>query len=236
MLKHKNNTLLCFSPPVMAATVLIEGALLIYTLWRYKMSMLVRLVALTLFFLALFQFCEYHVCTGMGLSIANWSRLGYAAITALPPLGIHILHVLAKKPQRRLVFTAYATMLGFIAYFLLVPGVFEGYQCTGNYVIFQIGIKASFAYGAYYYGWLLTALVLGASWFKELNGRKSTRKQANSVLALMLGYLVFLVPTALTYSVDPSARRGIPSIMCGFAVLFALILALYILPRSAKKK
>jgi len=52
----------------------------------------------------------------------------------------------------------------------------------------------------------------------------------------MVGYLVFLVPTALAYSVSPATRRGIPSIMCGFAVLFALILTLYVLPLAATRR
>jgi hypothetical protein len=37
-------------------------------------------------------------------------------------------------------------------------------------------------------------------------------------------------------TVKPETRQGIPSVMCGFAVLFALILAGYILPRAGKIK
>jgi hypothetical protein len=54
------------------------------------------------------------------------------------------------------------------------------------------------------------------------------------LLAMVVGYLVFLVPTALANTVAPETRRGIPSIMCGFAVLFALILAVYITPRIGR--
>lgn len=237
MFKKKNTMLMCFSPPVMVVTVIIEVSLLFYTLWRYKMNTLARLVVLALLALAAFQLCEYYVCTGSGASIGGWSRLGYAAITTLPPLGLHILHVLAKKPSRRLVIASYASMIGFITYFLVVKGVFSGYQCTGNYVIFQIGVNAAIAYGIYYYGWLLVALALGARWANGLakQGKKSI-KQVNSIKGLIVGYLVFLVPTALAYSVSPSARRGIPSIMCGFAVLFAIILTIYILPLVSKSK
>jgi len=53
---------------------------------------------------------------------------------------------------------------------------------------------------------------------------------------LVLGYLVFLIPTALANSVKPETRRGIPSIMCGFAVLYAIILALYILPKVGARR
>ena len=54
--------------------------------------------------------------------------------------------------------------------------------------------------------------------------------------SLMFGYLVFLIPTATVNYIKPETRAGIPSIMCGFAVFFALILAFKILPLAAKKK
>ncbi len=234
MAKNSGTQFNCFSPPVMIATIIVESGLLIYTLWRYKLTTLSRLVALCLLALAVFQISEYNVCTYSGLGLVNWSRIGYVAITLLPPLGLHILHVLADKPKRRLVIASYISMLGFIAYFLNYHSAFIGYQCTGNYVIFQIGLKSSLAYGLYYYGWLLTAMVYGAIWARQLAKQGSAEfRRLKTIRALILGYLVFLVPTALVYSVNPSSRRGIPSIMCGFAVLFAVILTVYILPLAA---
>lgn len=234
-MKKRGTTLFCFSPPVMIATLIVESTLLIYTLVRYKMDILVRLVALTLLTLAIFQLSEYHVCTGFGLRAVDWSRLGYAAITMLPPLGLHMLHVIAKKPRRRLVTTAYVSMFLFIWYFLAYSVAFTGYQCTGNYVIFQIGIMPSLVYGAYYYGWLFMAIGLAAHWANQLHehGSKSVHR-LKAVKGMIVGYAVFLVPTAIVYTVNPAYRRGIPSIMCGFAVLFALILSLYILPNAKR--
>jgi len=233
----KSTTFNCFSPPVMIATFVIEIVLAAYTLFRYKLNTLGRLAVAMLVALAVFQLCEFHVCSGWGVRATEWSRLGYVAITLLPALGLHMLHVIAGKPHRKLVAAAYVTMAGFIAYFLLVPSAFRSYQCTGNYVIFQIGERAAIMYGLYYYGWLLAALSLGVSWANEFKAKGDTHKrQLNGVKALVIGYLVFLVPTAMANSVTPSTRRGIPSIMCGFAVLFALILALYILPRLGLKR
>ena len=227
----------CFSPPVMIVTVIIELFLALYGLWRYKMNTLLRLVTLCLLSLAIFQICEYNVCTGPGIRAADWARLGYVFISVLPPLGLHIMHVLAGKPGRKLVVLAYMSMAAVIVYFLTYRAAFAGYQCTGNYVIFQIGVTASIVYGVYYYGWLMTALVLGARWANQAlkSGSKQLTK-LRAIQAMMIGYLVFIVPTAIVYSISPSSRRGIPSIMCGFAVLFALILALYILPLVATKR
>jgi hypothetical protein len=227
----------CFSPPVMLATLIIETGLAIYTLWRYKISTLTRLAVALLVLLAVFQLSEYHVCTATG-SAGSWSRLGYVAITLLPPLGLHLLHVLAGKSRRRLVAATYAIAAGFVGYFLTYHAAFTGYHCTGNYVIFQIGHGPALAYAAYYYGWLILTIGLAGRWANELLKKgRSTVPRLRAVQALIIGYLVFLVPTTVANTVKPSTLSGIPSIMCGFAVLFAFILALYIVPRvTAKRK
>lgn len=221
----------------MLATFIIEMVLAGYTVWRYKLQTLGRLVTISLVALAVFQLCEYHVCGGWGVRASEWSRAGFVAITLLPPLGLHILYVLANKPGRRLVGAAYVTMVGFVAFFLLDRAAFQSYQCTGNYVIFQIGMQAARVYAVYYYGWLLAAMSLGVRWVTQLKQQgKATFNRLQAVRGLIIGYLVFLVPTALANSVKPETRRGIPSIMCGFAVLFALILTMYIMPRLASKR
>lgn len=237
MLRQKN-TFYCFSPPVMLATFAIEIILALYTLWRYKWSTAVRLAVALLGFLALFQLAEYFVCGGAGLTARTWSRVGFAAITTLPPLGLHLLHVLAGKPSRYLVRLAYTTGTAFIVFFLLDPVIFSSHECSGNYVIFRIGnLQASF-YGAYYYGWLLTSLILGVVWARRLARQKT--KEANrrfkAILGLVAGYLVFILPTAVVNSLEPETTDGIPSILCGFAILFAILLVIYVLPNSAKPR
>lgn len=236
--ERKSTQLNCFSPPVMVATLAIETTMAIYTVWRYKMTVLARLITASLVALATFQLAEYFVCTGYGLHAEQWSRLGFIAITTLPALGTHIMHVLADKPRRRMVAIAYAEMVGFIGVFMLYPMAFIGHQCTGNYVIFQLGAKIGGTYAlTYYYFWLFVGIVMGMRWADELKEKgKAALKRLESVRALIVGYLVFLVPTALANTVKPETRQGIPSIMCGFAVLFALILTLYILPRAAEQK
>lgn len=227
----------CFSPPVMIATMIIETVLAVYTVWRYRMTNLTRLVTVTLVALAGFQLAEYMVCTGHGFHGEQWSRIGFIFITLLPALGIHILHELAGRSGRRIVAAAYATMAGYIVFFLVYRTAFTGHQCTGNYVIFQLAAQVGGAYTVYYFGWLLIGIGLGLKWANELKAKgKQTARQLSTVQALIIGYLIFLVPTAIANVVSPATRSGIPSVMCGFAVLFALILSLYIMPRAAVPK
>jgi hypothetical protein len=237
--KRASTQLNCFSSPVMLATFAIETILAAYAIWRYKFSPLVKLIVLNLVGLGFFQLAEYHVCTGgEGFSAADWSRAGFVAITLLPPLGLHILHVLADKKAGKLVAAAYTTMMAFVGYFLFASQAFQGYACTGNYVIFQIGNGPAVLYGLYYYGWLLAGIMLGVRWANEQKASKKivAQKRIESIRGLIIGYLVFLVPTAIANSVNPETRRGIPSVMCGFAVLFALVLTFYILPRLAMQR
>jgi hypothetical protein len=230
--KQKKSTIFyCFSPPVMIASFLIEAILAIFVLFKYQMNNLGRLIVITLSMLGLFQISEYFVCGGLGADSATWSRIGFVAITALPALGMHIFFVLTSNKSRKLVTATYATMAGFMAYFLIAPTAFAGHECTGNYVIFQIGTTPARLYGLYYYGVLLTSMLLGYRWIIK-NQKNSKFKQ--SVTALFIGYLVFLIPTGIANTIKPETRAGIPSIMCGFAVIFALILALYIAPRMLK--
>ena len=221
----------------MLATLTTETALAIYTVWRYKMTTTSRLITSIFVCLATFQLAEYFVCTGYGLRAEQWSRLGFVMITILPPLGVHLMHVLAKKPGRRLVAASYATMAGYIGVFMFYHAAFNGHQCTGNYVIFQIGARLGGFYYLYYFSWLAVGVGLGLHWANQLMDKgQSFARQLEAVRGLIVGYLVFLIPVALANTVKPQTRRGIPSIMCGFAVILAFILAAYVLPRAGELK
>ncbi len=227
----------CFSPPIMLATLVLEFGLAIYSVWRYKMTTITRLIMSLLVALATFQLAEFFVCTGYAHHASLWSRLGFVAISTLPALGIHAIHVLADKPGRRLVQFGYVTMALFVVIFLALPATFTGYQCTGNYVIFQVRPYIGGFYYVYYFGWLFMTIGLGMRWANQLRAvGKTARTKLQTVQGIILGYLVFLIPAMLANVINPSTRRGIPSIMCGFAVLYALILGLYILPRVGTKR
>lgn len=227
----------CFSPPVMIATIIIELTAALYTAFRYKLNSVGRLVTLTLIFLATFQLAEFNVCTGHLGSASLWSRLGFAAITVLPPLGVHLMYVLAGRPERKLIAIAYTTMAAYIAIYLLLPNAFVSHHCTGNYVIFHLRENLGGTFWVYYFGWLLTGIYQGVKWIGDIKAAgKKAQQQINNMQALMIGWMIFIVPTAIANIAKPETVQAIPSIMCGFAVLFALILVFYILPNAGTKK
>ena len=210
----------------MLATFLIEITLLVYTFLRYKLSPITRVIMLALFFLALFQLAEYSVCGRFQLSAAAWSRMGYVAITMLPPLVVHLVLLIAKRSWQWLVWIAYASGIAWAGIFGLSQCAFTGYVCEGNYVIFQLSKAASRFYSTYYYFWLGVGMALAVYFAVQSVGRVR-----EALVLQAMGYVVFLLPTAIIGNLNQGVRQGIPSIMCGFAILYALILVFGILPR-----
>jgi len=231
MLRHKRTTFFCFSPPVMIATFLIELSLMAYTLWRYKFNTLARLAASLLLLLGIFQLAEFQVCEGLMDGIA-WSNVGFVAITLLPPLGIHAIYTIAKKRKPAVVAAAYASAALFTAFFAFSSNSLNGHQCLGNYVIFQVNADLTVLYGIYYWGWVVFGMIVSALLASRI--RIKERKQA--LYGFSVGYAAFLIPTTAANLVNNTTIRGIPSIMCGFAVLFAIILGLYVMPRAGKQR
>lgn len=231
MFKGYQGKLFCFSPPVMLATFMIELIFAVYILWRYKMTAITRLVVSILACLGIFQAAEFMICGGMGIEAGTWSRLGYASITLLPPLGLHLVHAIAGKQKTYLVSAAYASAVAFVAYFVFATGAISGQTCYANYAVFQGGSPASeILYALYYYGWLIAGVSLAFAYAKQ------SRKAAPALRSLALGYLAFMLPTTTVNLIDPSTISGIPSIMCGFAVLLAFVLVIRVAPQSIVKR
>jgi len=53
-----------------------------------------------------------------------------------------------------------------------------------------------------------------------------------ALTGVVVGYASFILPTTAVNVLAPGTTRGIPSIMCGFAIIMALIIGLYVLPRA----
>lgn len=215
----------------MIATFAIEIGLLLYTIIRYRMSPLTRIVAATLFCLAFFQFAEFNVCEGPNGLNELYSRLGFIAITLLPPLGIHLVQTISERGPKWLPWLAYASGLVYIVIFGLHGAAFQSNVCAGNYAVFNLMPNLGGYFFAYYYFWLLLAVSM-CLYF----GVKGTQKVREALALQAFGLLSFVLPTGIVNAVRPETIHAIPSIMCGFAVIYALILAFGVTPRILKQK
>lgn len=216
----------------MLATFIIEIVLAVHVFVKYKLSTVTAVAIALLMCLATFQLAEFNVCEGAwGISNMNWARLGYVAITLLPPLGIHLCAALAHDKRKWPYLSAYAAGSVFAGYFLLETASAGSGSCLGNYVIFHHSAPVTYWYVAYYYGLLFAAIVYALSL-----AAKSKKHIKRALYALVLGYSSFIIPTTLVNIVAPSTIAGIPSIMCGFAVILAIALAGWVLPEYSLAK
>ncbi len=234
MIRKTGTTLYCFSPPVMLATFFIEITLLVYTLWRYKLNAITRIIVAILSSLAFFQLSEYMICGGVGVSGDNWAKAGFIAITLLPPLGIHLANEIADRRHRKLVWISYSLSALFVGFFLVVSNAIEHKVCGGNYIIFNLTQNVNWLYATYYYGLLVTGVAY--CWTQANRAKKD--KTAKALRYLAAGYVLFMGPTITVNLIDQSTISGIPSIMCGFAVTLAFTVVFLVAPNivTLKKK
>jgi len=229
----KTNTTYCFSPPIMIATFFIEIGLAMYVSWRYTLNEVTRLAVALLTLLAIFQLAEYNVCEGsFGINSLGWARLGYVAITLLPPIGFHLATKIAGQKQRGLVAFAYTAGIAFALFFAFSGDGITSPACLGNYVIFKSAPGSVWLYTLYYYGWLVMSVVYAFTRAKA----GIAKHKARALMSLALGYVAFILPTTAVNIADPSTISGIPSIMCGFAVILAIVLAGDVLPQYYRVK
>lgn len=226
--KYKKNNeaiLCCFSPAVMIATVIIEVVLAIWTLVRNHKSIFGKVAVGILLLLAAFQISEYQVCGNYDGQF--WSRFGLVAITILPVLGFYLITFITRS--KKFLALGGTIAAAFVAYFIFAPhGAIDAY-CGGNYVIFGGPEGLYELFGGYYFGFLILSM-----WEAMLGIQSTHSARFKSVLKWMIiGYLSFILPLAIVYTVYAPARVAVASIMCGFAVIFAFILAFEIVPRFA---
>lgn len=230
-MRKNSGKFFCFSPPVMFATFFIEIVLASYTILRYKLNAVGRLVVALLVFLAIFQAAEFNVCAAAWADPMVASRIGYIAITILPPLGLHLAYALAGAKKRPLMWPAYASGAAFITFFLTIGNSLTGHVCQGNYVIFQMAPGSEWLYALYYYGWLFAAVAVCLSLAKD-----KTTKVKRALYGLAVGYAAFILPTTTANLLSPDTLKAIPSVMCGFAVILAVMLVFWILPQKGESR
>jgi hypothetical protein len=209
----------------MAVTFAIEIVLAIVVFARHHISRFGRVAGTVLVLLAVFQLSEYQICTNPGDASLLWSRIGFVAITLLPLAGLYLVSLVSHR--QHFLKLGYATAIGFVVYFLFVPKAITGAICGGNYVVFNTSSDLYRLYGLYYWGFLLLGIWEAIEKMARLGHEPRTRYLLRW---LIVGYLSFMAPMGTMYLLFPATRNAVASIMCGFAIVLAFILAFKIVP------
>jgi hypothetical protein len=147
------------------------------------------------------------------------------AITILPVVGLWLISFVTKK--RHFIGVGMIIAFLFALIFIVIPQSVTGSFCGGNYVIFSAPAALYEFYGGYYFAFLIFAI-----WESLESMREQKNKKLRQILKwFILGYLSFMVPMGVVYAIYEPARIAVASIMCGFAVILAFIIAFQIVPK-----
>lgn len=216
--------LYCFTPEVMIATFIIEIVLAMYVFIRRRTTFFGRLSAALLTLLGIFQFAEYRIC--MGADSVVWAKIGIIATSLLPIIGLHL--ILGVGEKTRVMKWLYAAGGAMVLYIIISPVAVTGAVCGGNYVIFHSQSLFYWFYSVYYFSFLFGGMWLAYRLAIRLRENNPNKKEA--LYWMIIGYLSFILPMAIVLALYDYTLVGVTSIMCGFAVIFALILAARVVP------
>jgi hypothetical protein len=206
----------------MLATMLIESALAIYVFVRYRRGAFGKLATILILLLGFFQLSEYQVCGDQYPQF--WSHFGLVAITLLPVIGLRLISFVTKK--RRFLVGGYILAAVLALVFIFDPHSITESFCGGNYVIFSGPTALYQFFGVYYFAFLIFAI-----WELLETMRKNKNQFIRRVLQwFVVGYISFMAPMGIVYAFYAPARSAVTSIMCGFAVILAFIVAFQIVP------
>lgn len=108
----------------------------------------------------------------------------------------------------------------------------KGAVCSGNYVIFAIPDKYELPYYIFYDSYMIIAIILA---FMFARKQRSARIRVG-LQSLAIGYGAFIIPSMIFSRFDNygGSDSNLPSVMCGFAVIFAAILTTKVIPQVSK--
>jgi hypothetical protein len=176
--------------------------------------------------LAAFQISEWFICRGYSEML--WTRLGFVATSFMPIVGLDLISLLTKKKWP--VWIGYVVAAIFSAFFIFLPNAFTGAACNGRFVAFHGG---SFWLDALYAVYYIPTTALGVFLITRALMRPLVPNR-RALVWMLVGYLAFCLPVVVLYFLVITGKAAVPSVLCGFAVLLALTLALKVLPAVEK--
>jgi hypothetical protein len=146
------------------------------------------------------------------------------AITLLPALGIHIISVITKR-YTNLLALAYGMASLLILVILFLPQLELRAVCQPHFVEVFNSDWFGWTHFSYYAIFVLAAMYL--LWHSIRIHRGDEKEE----LWMLIAYVGFVVPALGLFYLRIISHVALPSVMCGFAVIVAIILTLIVIPR-----
>jgi hypothetical protein len=155
-----------------------------------------------------------------------WVRAGFVTYSFLPAVGVHFVMTMINSKHRWISWLLYAFPAVFSVVAIFFKDFVEEGVCNTIFVTartwFYMPDKnpwASAIYGAYYYIFIITAVLIAlVGHFKEKNRMKRIYYMMG-----MMGISLITISPFIFIILLPAYRVSFPSIYCEFALAFAII-------------
>lgn len=210
-----------YTPILSITTAVFETAAAVWTFANRGRKQFTVPCGIILLLLAGYQIAETIACSNEAWSLA--ARIGFLDILWLPALGVFLvlrlsnLRVGIKAAISSAYFAAAAAMAVWI---LLEPDFVNLSVCSVVFAKYANARPLYTWFGIYYQFGLASMLIGSAAVMAGMDDDVRRRHLAD----LLMGTLCFVLPSLLIDISVPEARGALPSIMCHFALIFALFL------------
>ncbi len=216
------------------ATAFIEWVLAIVMIKTFKKTLLRDYFAVLIVLLGVYQFSEFMLCTSGYAKF--WATFGFVTYTFLPAVCLDaVTRFLGRKVHPAIVYAipvlvsaftvvsgSFVTEAYCILFYVRILNVFN--QAQGGYLR-----VASIVYSAYYTGFIVLSGVLMLS----AHRKESDRRKRRLHLCVPVGILLMGIPTYIVMFVLPGTDFTFPSVLCHFALFFAMTAFLAVYYESA---
>ena len=216
---------MCYNPTISITTAIIEWTMAIIIPYKYPKNRVRYFSSFLMFLLGLYQFTEFMLCKTNQADL--WMRIGFIAYSLLPALGLHTtLHYFKIKFNLFWIYlipTIYIISAAATTNFVVENKCHDIFVTTRN-IFSNISSPFTMArfgiYTAYYFSFILIACLISIrAYMKETNHKKQ-----KIFLTFPMATFLMSFPTFILIILFPALNFQFPSVLCHFALLFALMI------------
>ena len=210
-----------YSPALSILTAALEFGLAVWAFRSPGRRNILWTTGLLLLVLAGYQVAEVFICAQPSQRFL--AALAFVDIVWLPPLGLWLLVLCTGTQKQLLIRLTQSTfvMAGGLAIWVLVDDSFVvGAVCQTVLATYEHGTPFHHIYGVFYelcLGIMVVSAMLSAA---KLEDRIARAHCAD----IQLGVLAFMIPALFTQVFWKGLDPSLPSIMCHYAIILALLL------------
>jgi len=212
-----------YSPVLAIGTAIFEVSVAVWALRGPGRKPIIRTTSAILLLLAAYQIVEVLVCSRTSMH-GFMPQMAFIVVTWLPPLGLLLIAQLSPSQSQLNYAISYfmlAVALSIVIWIALDERFVSDSVCNVVYAKYSNPTPRLRIYTWFYWLGLLGMIVLPV-----LGVRSSDDPNQQRLLKFVLiGSLGFIVPGVIVTHFVAPAQGALPSIMCHFALVFAIFLA-----------